>query len=97
MKSFKTRHGKAWAIVTGSTGGIGLEFARQLAGKGYNIIVLGRRQEVLEKVSSELGTSTKSSAGDLRLIEKSPSTKSRLDMSLWTLLLLPLEKRNSQN
>lgn len=57
VKSFKTRNGSTWALVTGATSGIGLEFARQLAAKKYNIIVFGRRQDALEEVTSDLGTS----------------------------------------
>ncbi len=41
-------------MVTGATSGIGLEFARQLAKKGFSIIILGRRESALEEVASEL-------------------------------------------
>ena len=43
-----------WAVVTGSTDGIGLEYARQLAEKGYNLLLLSRNQQKLNKVRDEL-------------------------------------------
>src|SRR5437879_13918175 len=39
-----------WAIVTGATDGIGLEYARQLAAIGYNIFIISRSEEKLKKV-----------------------------------------------
>lgn len=45
------RYGKgSWAFVTGSTDGIGLEFAIQLAKRGFNIIMVARnKQKMIEK------------------------------------------------
>ena len=45
---------KIYAIITGATSGIGAEFARQLAGQGYNLIISGRRREVIEKVARDI-------------------------------------------
>ena len=39
-----------WAVVTGSSDGIGAEFARQLASKGFNIVLISRTKTKLEKV-----------------------------------------------
>lgn len=44
-------------MVTGCTSGIGLEFARQLAAKKFNIILVGRRQSALTDLSKEIGMS----------------------------------------
>jgi uncharacterized oxidoreductase len=41
------------ALVTGGTDGIGLEIARQLQAKGVNIIVCGRRQDLLASARAE--------------------------------------------
>ena len=43
-----------WAVVTGASSGIGLEFARQLAAAGLNIVLVSRRQAVLEQVGARL-------------------------------------------
>ncbi|KAL6927648.1 hypothetical protein ACO0SA_004270 [Hanseniaspora valbyensis] len=45
---------KYYALVTGCTDGIGLEYTKQLASKGYNVILLSRTQEKLETLSNEL-------------------------------------------
>lgn len=44
-----------WAVVTGATDGIGLEYARQLAEKGYNLLLFSRTEEKLQNVALEIG------------------------------------------
>ena len=41
-------------LITGATSGIGMEFARAYAKKGYSLVLTGRRTERLEKLSDEL-------------------------------------------
>lgn len=43
-----------WAVITGSTDGIGKEYAKQLAKKGMNIVLISRTMEKLQKVSAEI-------------------------------------------
>ena len=42
------------ALVTGASSGIGTEFAKALAGRGYEVILVARRAERLQELSGEL-------------------------------------------
>ena len=43
-----------WAVVTGCTDGIGLQYALQLAAKGFSIILISRSEDKLRTVSREI-------------------------------------------
>jgi len=43
-----------YAVITGASDGIGLEFAKQLAEKGYNLVLLSRTEEKLKRVAREI-------------------------------------------
>jgi short-subunit dehydrogenase len=57
-----------WAVVTGASSGIGREFARTLAGRGYSVLLVARRQERLEELARELPGSM-AFAADLESLE----------------------------
>jgi short-subunit dehydrogenase len=62
----------ARALVTGATGGLGGAITRALAAKGAELVITGRRLDVLEPLAAELGASAiaadLSSAADGRLV-----------------------------
>jgi short-subunit dehydrogenase len=47
------------ALITGASSGLGEEFARQLAAKGMDLILVARSKSKLEEMARELGTSVK--------------------------------------
>lgn len=44
----------SWAVITGASDGIGAEFARQLARKGFNLVLVSRTASKLESLSQDL-------------------------------------------
>jgi short-subunit dehydrogenase len=50
---FKRRYGP-WALIAGASEGTGAAFARQLANKGLNLILVARRQGPLDALAQEL-------------------------------------------
>lgn len=55
------RYGEnSWAVVTGSSDGIGRALADSLAARGFNLVLIARNKAKLEKVANEITTRNKS-------------------------------------
>jgi uncharacterized protein len=48
-----------WSLVTGASSGIGKEFARQIAAAGINVVLLARREALLEEVGRDIASDFK--------------------------------------
>jgi len=53
MNRFRERYG-AWALVAGASAGLGEAFARQLARRGLNLLLIARRQQALDALAADL-------------------------------------------
>ena len=59
--AFAARYGPC-ALIAGASEGTGASFARQLAAKGLNLILIARRTAPLEQLALEIARLTTSSA-----------------------------------
>jgi uncharacterized protein len=53
------------AVVTGASSGIGAEFARQLARRGYSLLLVARREARMQALAEELAVPAEVMAADL--------------------------------
>ena len=55
--TFVSKYGP-WALVAGASDGVGAAFAKGLAERGVNVVLLARRQAVLDQVAAEITSGT---------------------------------------
>jgi len=84
-----TRYNDGWALVTGATSGIGEAFAQQLAQQGFNLVLISRNEQKLNKtkqsISELCGVQIRTLIIDLSLpdaIEKIKKQTNDLEISL---------------
>lgn len=71
---------RSWALVTGASDGIGLQYSHELARRGFNIILLSRTQSKLDKCAQEIkGVETLIIAHDLSKVIDAESAKELVD------------------
>lgn len=74
---FQQKYGP-YALVFGASAGIGEEFARQLAERGLNLILVARRKEKLDALATKLQTAHKVQVGVAALDLASEGAASKL-------------------
>jgi len=77
----------ATALITGGTSGIGADFARSLAARGYDIVLVARDATRLAQMAAELPTNVETISADLsdradvaRIAERLEDTERPIDM-----------------
>jgi short-subunit dehydrogenase len=82
-ESTQIKNQKPWALVTGASAGIGAEFCRQLAAKGYQLVLVARREDKLQAIADELkssyGTNSLIITADLSVKHASKAIFKRLE------------------
>jgi short-subunit dehydrogenase len=75
--TFATKYGP-WALVAGASDGVGAAFAKGLAQRGVNVVLLARRQAVLEQVAAEIETETSAQTRTLAVDLAQPDAASTI-------------------
>lgn len=66
------------ALITGASSGIGEQFARELAARGANLILVARRSDRLSTLASDIESSSKSKVTSISLDLSTPGSASEL-------------------
>ena len=54
MKKLTQENYGEWALITGASSGVGREMALEIASKGINVVIVARRQDLLEELACEV-------------------------------------------
>lgn len=75
--TFATKYGP-WALVAGASDGLGAAFAAGLAERGVNVVLLARRQSVLEHIAAEINSRTSAETRTLAIDLAEPGAASAI-------------------
>lgn len=64
--SFKPKE-NSWAVITGSTDGIGLAYAHEFARKGYNLLLISRNPDKLNDVKQEIDAKSNKKGKEIKV------------------------------
>jgi short-subunit dehydrogenase len=83
QESMTVQKQQPWALITGASAGLGAEFCRQLAAKGYQLVLVARRADKLQAVADEVkkahGTNSLIITSDLHQRDACETIVKRLD------------------
>jgi uncharacterized protein len=75
--TFAAKYGP-WALVAGASDGVGAAFAAGLAERGVNVMLLARRQAVLDQVAAEINSRTSAQTRTLAIDLAEPGAASAI-------------------
>lgn len=75
--TFATKYGP-WALVAGASDGVGAAFARGLAERGVNVVLLARRQVVLDEVATAIEKDTSAATRTLAIDLAAPGAAAEI-------------------
>jgi uncharacterized protein len=75
--TFAAKYGP-WALVAGASDGVGAAFAVGLAERGVNVVLLARRQAVLDQVAAEINSRTSAQTRTLAVDLAEPDAASAI-------------------
>src|SRR5688500_4003156 len=76
-RSFIDRYGR-WALVAGASEGVGAAYAMALAERGLNMVLLSRRQTLLDQVAATIRSKTGVEARPVAVDLSLPDATSRV-------------------
>ena len=80
MSNFRDKYGP-WALVSGASSGMGAAFARQLAARELNVVLVARREDRLRALSEDLKRSV---SAQTRVVSADLSRDDFIPRLAWT-------------